>query len=157
MESSREIWNHEVSQAVDIAAALLPRDVLRRESTGLYTEAIRRKQLKEVELLFDHYLKLIKSPAAGYDEKIRDVYKSADEYRYFVKKLEKRELDVIEASISTVKKGSKKERFAWYSKVRQKAHELRMKEIERSFSLGVSKPCHLEEEKIGSSRNIDLR
>ena len=199
MDSSREIWNHEVSQADRIARALLEpeervplwkrmvfpralvshfargkrikttrqsllftkglafqaakavengddpaltlgrvdattRDVLRGEAKGMYTETIRRKQLKEIELLFDHYLKLIKSPATGYDLKIRDVYQSMDHYRDFLRRLEKRESDVIQAAVSTVKKGSKKERLAWYNQVQQKTRELRTQEIERIFS-----------------------
>lgn len=199
MDSSRAIWNHEVSQAERIARALLEkgepiplwkriffpralgeliggrrkikttrqnllftkglafqaakavedgddaaltlgrvdattREVLRGESEGLYNETIRRKQLKEIELLFDHYLKLVKSPASGYDSKIRDVYPSVGEYWDFLKRLEKRESDVIQASITTVKKGSKKERFAWYNRVQEKTREARKEEVERIFS-----------------------
>jgi hypothetical protein len=198
MDSSREIWNHEVSQADQIARALLEkadrkplwknivapsalaeqirvrgkikttrqnllftkglafqaakavedgddpsltlgrvdattREVLKSSSDELYTETIRRRQLKEVELLFDHYLKLIKSPATGYDAKIRDVYESKEKYRNFVKRLEKRESDVIQAAISTVKKSSKKERHAWYTQVQQKTREARTQEIESIF------------------------
>lgn len=199
MDSSREIWNYEASQAEQIARALLEkgerkplwkrvvvpsaladlirvrgqikttrqnllftkglafqaakavedgdepsltlgrvdattREVLKSSSDELYTETIRRKQLKEVELLFDHYLKLIKSSATGYDAKIRDVYQSEEAYRGFVKRLEKRESDVIQAAITTVKKGSKKERYAWYSRVQEKTREARMMEIKRIFS-----------------------
>lgn len=110
------------------------REVLTSQSQGVYTETIRRKQLKEVELLVDHYLKLIQSQSTTYDAMIRNVYESEELFREFLRRLERRENDVIQAAVSTVKTGSRKERISWFKKVQNEIREARMKDVQRIFS-----------------------
>jgi len=41
---------------------------------------------------------------------------------------------VIQASITTIKKGSKKNRIQWFKKVEEKSKKAMMEEMERIFS-----------------------
>lgn len=108
-------------------------NLLDKERKGFYTEKIRRKQLFEIELLVDHYLKLLSSDKSIYDEMIRTAYPSRGRYLSFFGSLRKAELAVIQAATSSVRKGSKKERRQWFEKVEQFSKQAWTEEVERIF------------------------
>lgn len=116
---------------------LTTRETLRTEAGGFYTEKIRKKQLKEIELLVDHYLELLKSPGKTYDEMVRAAYQSREQFEAFLVELSKRENDVIEAAVSTMRKGSKSERVSWFKTVREVTKAVRNEELTRIFG----EPC----------------
>lgn len=104
-------------------------EILDNEKRGFYTEKVRRKQLHEIALLLDHYLALMRASAATYPELLRTVYPSRNAYLTFLKKLHELEKQVIEASITSTRKGSKTERVRWFAKVRAQAEKARLEEV----------------------------
>ncbi len=112
---------------------LKTREVLKHEQKGFYTEKIRKKQLSEISLLIDHYLKLINAQGTRYEELLREAYMTRKDYRTFIDELEQREADVIESAVSTMRKGSKKERVAWFKKLREASREIRIEILDRVF------------------------
>jgi hypothetical protein len=111
-------------------------NLLDKERKGFYTEKIRRKQLAEIEMLLEHYLKLLSSDKSNYDEMIKTAYPSRGRFLSFYSSLRKAELEVIHAATSTMRKGSKKERRQWFEKVEQFSKQAWTKEIERIFPQG---------------------
>ena len=109
-------------------------NILDREKKGLYTEKVRRKQLYEIGLLITHFLNLLKSNHARYEEMVRTVYPSKQNYLAFFAKLKKAERDVIQASIFTVRRGSKKERLKWFEKIESALAAERTQEAKRIFA-----------------------
>ncbi|UCG94459.1 MAG: NF038143 family protein [Candidatus Aerophobus sp.] len=107
--------------------------LLQNENQGYYTEKVRRKQLHEIELLIDHYLDLLDSNKVQYSEMIKVTYKSAKNYLSFLEDLLKAEQEVIQATLSTMRKGSKKERFRWFSKIQEASRDVRIEEIQSIF------------------------
>lgn len=107
--------------------------LLDKERKGYYTEKIRRKQLQEIEQLIDHYLRLLRSNKNKYAEMIRAIYQSRKEYLSFLNALQKVEQEVIQAAITTMKKGSKQERLNWFGKVEEAFKKARMEEAEKIF------------------------
>jgi hypothetical protein len=102
------------------------RDILNKEKKGFYTEKIRNKQLREIEFLIDHYLDLLSSNQPGYKAAIKAKYTSKGSFLTFLNSLQKVEEEVIQAAISTMRKGTKKERRLWFDKVRAATKKNRM-------------------------------
>ena len=110
------------------------RDILDKEKKGFYTEKIRNKQLREIEFLIDHYLDLLSSNQPSCKDAIKAKYASKGSYLNFLNRLQKVEEDVIQAAITTMRKGTKKERRLWFDRVRAATKKIRMEEADRLYS-----------------------
>ena len=108
-------------------------EVLDNEKKGFYTEKIRRKQLSEIELLIKHYLDLSSSKQSTYAAIIKDTYPSKENYLAFLNALQKAEEDVIQAAITTMRKGSKKDRRQWFQKVKETTKKIRAAEAQQIY------------------------
>ena len=109
-------------------------NILDREKKGLYTEKVRRKQLVEIGLLITHYLNLLKSNHTRYEEMVKAAYPSKQHYIAFFEQLQKAEREVIQASIFTVRRGSKKERLKWFGKIERALAAARTQEAKQIFA-----------------------
>jgi hypothetical protein len=114
------------------------REILDKEKKGLYTEDIRSKQFNEIELLIDYYLDLMNTNQSRYTEILKAIYPSRGNYLSFLTKLRKLEEEVIQAAITTMRKGTKKGRREWFDKVRTATKKVRLKKIDKIYS-GVEK------------------
>ena len=108
-------------------------EVLNNEKKGFYTEKIRRKQLSEIELLIKHYLDLFSSNQTTYPEIIKDKYPSKGNYLTFLSALQKAEEEVIQAAITTMRKGTKKDRRQWFQKIKETTKQVRMAEVQQIY------------------------
>ena len=108
-------------------------EILNKEKKGYYTDKIRHKQLNEIKLLIDYYLELMKTDQSNYPEIVRAIYPSKGSYLSFLNKLQSLEEEVIQASITTMRKGTKKERRKWFEKVRMTTKKVRMAELDRIY------------------------
>lgn len=109
------------------------RETLDKDTRGLYTEKVRKKQLQEIDLLLDHYLKLMAAGGASYEEGARAVYPSRRDYEAFVRRLEGAEAQVLEASKSGVRRGSKRQRAGWFDRVRAVSAKVRSADLDRVY------------------------
>jgi hypothetical protein len=109
-------------------------EILDKEKKGLYTDKIRRKQLVEIEFLMNHYLDLFNTDGSSYQAVIKTKYPSRGRYLEFLNRLQKTEQEVIQAAITTVRQGSKKERRLWYDKVKMTTRKIRMEEAEEIYN-----------------------
>ena len=109
------------------------KDILDKEGKGFYTEKVRRKQLHEIELLIDHYLQLLNSSGTDYEEMIETTYRTKKKYIAFLNRLRQMEQEVIQAAITTMRKGSKNERIGWFRKVTETSKKVRIEEAEKIF------------------------
>jgi len=110
------------------------KNLLDKEKKGLYTEKIRRKQFAEIDLLIDHYLALFNSNRKAYGEMVKAAYSSKKTYQSFLSKLQKSEEEVIQASITSVRRGSKKDRTRWFQKVKSTSKKIKTAEVDMIFS-----------------------
>lgn len=115
------------------AVEIKTKNLLDKDRKGFYTDKIRRKQFHEIDLLITHYLGLLNSGQSKYDEMIKVVYQTKAKYLSFLSTLQKAEQEVIQASITTMKKGSKKNRIKWFKKVEETSKRAMMAEVERIF------------------------
>lgn len=132
-DASKEIVGGE-SRATQIRLIeIKTKKLLDKQRKGYYTEKLRRKQLQEIELLIDHYLHLLNSKEKRYADMIRATYASREKYLSFLNSLHKAEQEVIQAAITSMKKGSKQERLIWFRRVDEASKEVRIEEIEKIF------------------------
>jgi hypothetical protein len=109
-------------------------EILDKEKKGYYTDKIRRKQFNEIELLIAYYLELMKTDQSKYAEIVKAVYPSKGNYLSFLNKLQKLEEEVIQAAITTMRKGTKKERREWFEKVRATTKKARIAELDKIYA-----------------------
>jgi hypothetical protein len=69
---------------------------------GLYSDAIRQKQLKEIDLLIDHYCKLMQAEGNDYGTLVANAYHTKEHYAIFQDKLTSVEQEVTRAARETL-------------------------------------------------------
>jgi hypothetical protein len=109
------------------------KEVLNKEKKGYYTEKIRRRQLPEIELLVNHYRDLFSSKQATYSAIIREIFPSQGQYLNYLSALQKMEENVIQAAISSMHKGTKKDRRQWFQKVKETTRKIRLAEADEIY------------------------
>jgi hypothetical protein len=109
------------------------RDILDKEKKGFYTEKIRNRQLREIGFLVDHYLELLSTNQPGYTDSIKAAYTSKGSYLAFLNRFQQFEEEVIQAAITTMRKGTKKERRLWFDRVRAATKDIRIKAASRMY------------------------
>lgn len=80
------------------------RDILASDTQGVYSEKIRMKQMNEINLLLDHYLKLLEAEGKNYKSLLKNAYQTQDNYRTFLQQLTAAEKAVNQAALQTVGK-----------------------------------------------------
>ncbi len=79
-------------------------NLLVSDKKGVYSERIRQKQLKEIDLLTDHYLKLLEAEGKDYGALVKNAYKTRENYTIFLNQLKKAEKEVNRAALQTLDK-----------------------------------------------------
>jgi hypothetical protein len=111
--------------------------ILASDKEGVYSIKIRQKQMKEIELLVEHYHKLLRTEGKDYESMVKDAYKSREGYATFLKQLELAEKDVNRAATQTLRTSSAPEIV---SKMEEAMDRIRAAEIERIFGKVSSWP-----------------
>jgi hypothetical protein len=105
--------------------------VLAGDKAGLYSSKIRQKQMKEMDLLIDHYCRLLGAEGKDYPSMVRDAYRTRENYVAFLEELEGAEKEVYQAATQTVKTSSAREIA---SKMEEATAKVRRAELDRLFS-----------------------
>ncbi len=108
-------------------------DVLNKEKKGFYTEKIRRRQLPEIDYLINHYQALFDSKQTTYSAIIKEIFPAKGQYLAHLSSLQKLEEDVLQASITSMRKGTKKDRRQWFEKVRETTKKIRRAEADKIY------------------------
>jgi len=107
------------------------KDLVSSVPDGIYSEEIRREQLKEIELLVDHYCRLIQAQGRDYAALVVHAYQSRDGYTRFNDQLAAAESAVTQAARRTLGHKTDEEMAA---KIESAANRLRRQEIETIFN-----------------------
>jgi hypothetical protein len=76
--------------------------ILASDKKGIYSIKIRQKQMREMELLLDHYFRLLSAEGKDYRSMVRHAYRTRQDFAAFVKELEGIEKEVNRAASQTV-------------------------------------------------------
>lgn len=110
------------------------KEILDKDKKGLYTENIRHKQLNEIEVLIDYYLELMNTDPSRHADMVKAIYPSRGNYLSFLHHLQKFEEEVIQAAITTMRKGTKKERRQWFEKVSATTKKVRIAALDKIYA-----------------------
>ncbi len=105
-------------------------DILASEAQEIYSNEIRREQLKEIELLIDHYHKLLESDGNDYSSFVSKAYQNGHSYTIFLEQLLAAEKKVSAAAQQTL--GDKADTTA-LSRIEAATARRRMAEVEKIF------------------------
>ena len=103
--------------------ASIPQDV--------YSEAIRQEQMKEMDLLIDHYAKMIQAEGEDYAELVVVAYHTREAYLNFLEKLKRAEENVTQAARKTLGGQTDPEMVA---RIQAATEQIRQAEVDRIFS-----------------------
>ncbi|MBW2479247.1 MAG: NF038143 family protein [Deltaproteobacteria bacterium] len=97
---------------------------------GMYSDAIRQEQLREIEFLIDHYFKLFRADGQDYARLVRSVYPQREAFFNFQQALSALEKRVLRAASQTL--GAQTD-AAMLSRIESAIGESRSAEIRRIF------------------------
>ena len=96
----------------------------------IYSDTIRQQQMNEIELLLDHYRRLLSADGQDYDELLRNTYGSRENYSLFHEELKTAEKKVSDAACRTL--GAKADVNTLRS-IEKVTEEIRQSRIEKIF------------------------
>jgi hypothetical protein len=105
-------------------------DILASEAQEIYSNEIRRQQMKEIDLLIEHYRKLLESDGDDYSSFVSNAYQNGHSYSNFLEQLMAAEKKVSQAAQQTL--GNKADPAA-LSRIEAATARLRMAEVEKIF------------------------
>ncbi|MFQ5486389.1 MAG: NF038143 family protein [Desulfobacterales bacterium] len=120
---SREAVMDAIKTKTDDLLTSLPSDV--------YSNDIRREQMKEIDLLIEHYCKLMQSKGDDYSSLVVDAYRKKDSYATFQKRLKAAEKRVSQVARQTL--GNKAD-SEMAERIETATEKFRFAEVERIFS-----------------------
>ena len=104
--------------------------ILASDQKGIYSNKIRQKQMREMELLLDHYFRLLNAEGKDYRSMVRHAYRTRQDFAAFVKELEGIEKEVNRAASQTVGTASA---LDIVSRMEETADRLRATQVETIF------------------------
>ena len=94
----KELNKHSVMESIESQT----QKTLSSVPASIYSDEIRREQIKEIELLVDHYCKLFKADGENYAALVIGAYQIRENYEDFFKQLKAAENDVMMAARRTL-------------------------------------------------------
>jgi hypothetical protein len=104
--------------------------LLASDKKGIYSVKIRQKQMREIDLLIDHYHKILNAEGKAFLSLVKNGYGSRENYAAFLKQLEQAEREVNRAATQTLRTSSAPEIV---SKMEETAGQVRAAEVEKIF------------------------
>ncbi|OGP89618.1 MAG: hypothetical protein A2157_17070 [Deltaproteobacteria bacterium RBG_16_47_11] len=105
-------------------------EILASDQKGIYSSKIRQRQMREMELLIDHYYKLLNAEGRDYATMVKKTYKDRKDYAAFIGQLGQVEKEVIRAATQTLGTSSAS---GIASKMEETTDRVRAAEMERIF------------------------
>jgi hypothetical protein len=136
LEAAREI----VGNGLSTEAALQKADeatgaVLSADTRGIYSDSVRQKQLKEIELLAAHYYGLIISGGKAFEDMLKGAYSGRQAYLEFVDRLNQAEKEVNHTALSTVGKNDSARQFI--DKMEKSVEAIRLLDADKYFPVAA--------------------
>ncbi len=122
-EQSREVVMNRINSKTEGLLSSVP--------DGVYSDAIRQEQLKEIDLLIDHYCRLLKAAGKDYAALVMEAYQTKAAYIDLQEKLKAAEKKVTEAARQTLGTQTDSDMVA---RIETATDRLRREEVETIFS-----------------------
>ncbi len=97
---------------------------------NIYSDAIRQEQLKEIDLLVEHYYRLLQADGRDYDDLVRNTYGNRVAYESFLNRLKSAEKAVVRAAHRTLGPSAD---AAMATRIEDASNRIRIAELDRIF------------------------
>lgn len=108
------------------------KEILASDNKGIYSQKIRQRQMKEIDLLIDHYRKLLEAEGKDYASMMKNAYHTRENYNAFLVRLKQAEKEVNTAAQQTVKVATA---YDLVSKMEKAAERTRSARAEKIFGI----------------------
>jgi uncharacterized Fe-S cluster-containing radical SAM superfamily enzyme len=105
------------------------KEILASDNKGIYSQKIRQRQMKEIDLLIDHYRKLLEAEGKDYDSMIKNAYQAWERYDAFLGQLIQAEKEVNRAAQQTVKSATASDLVSKMEKATERIRRARAEKI----------------------------
>lgn len=106
-------------------------DILVSDKQSIYSNKIRQKQMQEIEVLIDHYGKLLKAEDKEYAHMVKSAYPTREHYIRFLGQLSRAEKEVNRAAKSRVRATTAQ---GIVSRMEETVERIRGSEVEKIFT-----------------------
>ena len=127
------VRNQQPLEAVLTPIEQQTRELVTSAPEGIYSEQIRREQLKEIRILIAHYCRLLNAEGADVNSLITGAYPNAAAYESFLRQLSDAEAQVSAAARRTL--GSRADTRT-LARIETALSGIRRKEVEEIFASG---------------------
>jgi hypothetical protein len=110
---------------------LFTKELLSSVPDGIYSDDIRQQQIKEMDLLIDHYRKLLSTQGADFTALVTAVYQTSANYASFLEQLKSAESEVMAAARRTL--GAQTD-MAAAERIESLTERMRAAEVNKIFS-----------------------
>jgi len=107
-------------------------NILASDKKGIYADKIRQSQMKEIDLLIDHYCKLLNAEGDDYPSLVKNAYQTQNNYATFLHQLKQAEKEVNRAALQTV--GKRRAAHEIVSTMEKATQRMRIAEAEKIFA-----------------------
>ncbi|MFC1937531.1 NF038143 family protein [Chloroflexota bacterium] len=104
-------------------------NLLMSDRKGIYSAKIRQRQMVEIELLLDHYCKLLEAEGKDYATLVKNAYQTRDNCKAFLERLKRAEKEVNRAARQTLGAGTE-----MISQMEKAVESERMAGVEKVFA-----------------------
>lgn len=106
-------------------------DILVSDKQRIYSNKIRQKQMQEIEVLIDHYARLLKAEDKEYARMVKSAYPTREHYVRFLGQLSRAEKEVNRAAKSRVRATTAQ---GIVSRMEEAVERIRGSEVEKIFT-----------------------
>ena len=112
--------------------------ILSSDQKGIYSEKVRLKQILEIDLLIDHYQKLLVSEGKNYSDMVKAAYEDREVFNTFLNRLTSAEKEVNRAALQTVGKNIEAKDFV--ARMEKAVSRIRDRDLDNIFPVLAKKP-----------------
>ncbi|MFA5065545.1 MAG: NF038143 family protein [Dehalococcoidia bacterium] len=107
--------------------------ILSADQKGVYSEKVRLKQMQEIQLLIDHYQKLLVSEGKTYNDMVKTAYVDRESFDAFLHRLSSAEKEVNRAALQLVGKSAEAKDFV--ARMEKSVDQIRNRDLDNYFPL----------------------
>ena len=139
LEAARAMLQHGLTKVNSLAQVEKHTSViLSSDQKGIYSEKVRLKQILEIDLLIDHYQKLLVSEGKNYSDMVKAAYGDREVFNTFLNRLTSAEKEVNRAALQTVGKNIEAKDFV--ARMEKAVSRIRDRDLDNIFPVLAKKP-----------------
>jgi hypothetical protein len=132
LDAAKEMVANDLTREAALSSAeTATNSVLAADNKGVYSDKVRQKQLREIDLLIGHYHILMMAEGKDYESMLRGAYGDRQVYLEFLRQLNRAEKEVNHAALQMVGKNDSAREFV--TNMEKSVEEIRRMDADKYF------------------------